>query len=168
MQPKLLVDFAKYNHWANRLIVKMVNELSEEEATKSIVSSFPSIFKTILHIVDAQVLWSHRMQHDHFPEAPSKSFNGNLSDLVKVFLGSSENLESYISKMNEEDYAKTLTYKNSKGIEYTSSYAETILHCLNHSTFHRGQIITMLRQLGQSNLKATDYVAYCRGSNPFI
>ena len=65
---------------------------------------------------------------------------------------------------NELD--RTLTYKNSKGIQF-SSYSETILHCINHSTYHRGQIITMLRQLGQNNLLSTDYITYCRGINPF-
>jgi len=167
MQTNLLIDFAEYNNWANQLIIKMVNEVGEEAATKNIVSSFPSIYKTMLHILDAQVLWLHRMQHDHFPEAPSKSFKGSLVDLNTALTKSSEEFYNFIANMKEDDYSKTLTYKNSTGKEYTSPYAETILHCLNHSTFHRGQIITMLRQLGKKDFIGIDYVAYCRGSNPF-
>ncbi|MBT8196819.1 MAG: hypothetical protein HKO56_01205 [Bacteroidia bacterium] len=167
MKPDLLVDFSKYNVWANKLIIKMVNEVGEESATKDIVSSFPSIFKTLLHILDAQVLWLHRMQHDHFPEAPSKSFNGNLAQLVEELIASSVSLNNFVSEMTENDLLKELTYKNTSGKEYMSPFNEVILHCLNHSTFHRGQIITILRQLGFEDFVATDYVAYCRGSNPF-
>ena len=87
------------------------------------------------------------MQNDHFPEAPSESFSGNLEELISLVLKSSEELMNYVNAIKENELDRTLTYKNSKGIQFTSSYSETILHCINHSTYHRGQIITMLRHL---------------------
>jgi len=167
MLTEILSKFANYNLWANQQMISMAQRVGNEKALQNIVSSFPSIYKTFLHIHDAQYLWLHRMQHDFFPEAPSKNFNGSVEELYKCVEDSSQLLYDFVDKMSDEDFKKTLTYKNSKGKQYTSTYSETILHCLNHSTFHRGQIITMLRQMGESELIATDYIAYCRGDNPF-
>jgi uncharacterized damage-inducible protein DinB len=53
-------------------------------------------------------------------------------------------------------------YNNLEGKEFTNTRAEAILHCVNHSSYHRGQLITMLRQLGFTQLFSTDYISYCR------
>lgn len=159
---ELLSDFSRYNYWANKILSSMIRQAGSSKAEQEIMSSFPSMYKTVLHIFDAQFLWLHRMQHDHFPEAPSKSFKGSVDELVNEFLQSSKNLSDFVGGMQKDDFENTLTYKNSKGVQFESTFGETILHCLNHSTFHRGQVITMLRQAGETNLVPTDYVAYCR------
>ena len=148
MSLKLLIDYAAYNNWANERIISMIEKIGEQKANSFIESSFPSIFKTLLHVLDAQYLWLFRLQNDHFPDAPSKSFNGNIFDLIKRIRSTSENLKQFVSEMETPDLDKTLTYKDSEGKVHSSPFSETILHCINHSTFHRGQLITMLRQLG--------------------
>ena len=128
-------------------IIRMVEKVGVEKTNSFIESSFPSIFKTLLHVLDAQYLWLYRLKNDHFPDAPSKSFDGNISDLIKLIRSTSESLKQFVSEMKSSDLNKTLTYKDSEGKIHSSPFSETILHCINHSTFHRGQIITMLRQL---------------------
>ena len=162
MALNLLIDYAAYNFWANERIISMIEKAGEEKAIKFIENSFPSIFKILLHILDAQYLWLFRLQHDYFPEAPSKSFTGGLSELIQRLRSNSDNLKQFVSEMNLKDLDKTLTYKDSEGKIHSSPFSETILHCINHSTFHRGQIITMLRQLGEKEILETDYYLYCR------
>ena len=162
MALNLLIDYAVYNHWANDRIITMVEKVGEEKANEYIENSFPSIFKILLHILDAQYLWLYRLQHDHFPEAPSNNFTGNLSELMQQLSSTSENLKQFVSKMESKDLNKTLTYKDPERKIHNIPFSETILHCINHSTFHRGQIITMLRQLGEKQILETDYYLYCR------
>lgn len=162
MALNLLIDYATYNNWANERIIRMVEKVGVEKTNSFIESSFPSIFKTLLHVLDAQYLWLYRLKNDHFPVAPSKSFDGNISDLIKLIRSTSESLKQFVSEMKSSDLNKTLTYKDSEGKIHSSPFSETILHCINHSTFHRGQIITMLRQLDEKDLLETDYYLYCR------
>ena len=54
---ELLQQFAGHNAWANLLITDTVKELPEETIRQEMLSSFPSIFKTVLHLLDAENIW---------------------------------------------------------------------------------------------------------------
>ena len=66
-------------------------------------------------------------------------------------------------KSQPADYVhQAIAYKSMKGEPFTTKAGDIALHVVNHSTFHRGQMITILRELGQENLPATDYIFYTR------
>ena len=61
---KDLINYVKYNLWANQKICDFLKTLSDEEVNKEIMSSFSSLQKTLIHVWDAQVIWLTRLQSE--------------------------------------------------------------------------------------------------------
>jgi uncharacterized damage-inducible protein DinB len=57
---------------------------------------------------------------------------------------------------------QTYSYRSMKGDPFEDTYEATMFHVVNHSTYHRGQLTTMLRQAGVTALAATDLIHYLR------
>jgi len=158
-----LLKYTQYNIWANTKICNFVSEnLSEEQVDKEISSSFPSLRKTIYHIRDAETIWINRLTGKSITTLPIVHAPMTFEEFQKKILDGSKQLEQFVQSLNEENLTNAITYTNSAGQTFTSKISEIIHHCMNHSTFHRGQIITMLRQLGFTKLFSTDYIAWCR------
>jgi uncharacterized damage-inducible protein DinB len=67
----------------------------------------------------------------------------------------------YIHSLPENDFQKNISYKNSKGIDYVTSVEDIFTHLAFHGTYHRGQIMLLMRNSGQ-DVVATDYAMYIR------
>lgn len=160
---EIYVKYAKYNLWANERMASIFSTLTEEQAEQHIESSFPSVRKTILHIWDAQVGWLRRLNHKEFNEFPSKNFKGTFEEVLKGFIENSKEFLAHVENMSDDDFLYAHTFQTISTGEYTHTAAEMIHHCMNHSTYHRGQLITFARQLGMKNLKSTDMIYYLRG-----
>lgn len=157
-----LENLTKYNLWANTKILGFISEAGEIKADIIQQSSFPSIRKTLYHIWDAETIWFNRLHGKLFNFWPSKNYEGNLEGAGKLFLNASENFVVFVGAGNENDFDTQVTYTNSEGKEFSNTISQVVMHCMNHRTFHRGQIVTMLRNAGVTNLSSTDYIAFCR------
>lgn len=60
------------------------------------------------------------------------------------------------------DYSGMVSYKTLDGKEFKNTVEEVVTHCMNHGTYHRGQLITMLRQAGHTKVGSTDYIRFAR------
>ncbi len=164
MTSKILLKYAQYNYWANDILFSLAEkELDEEMLDREIVSSFPSMKKTIYHIWDAEFIWLKRLKGQSLSDWPGKSFKGTYSEAVKNIL--LNNLE-FVEYVNEaaDDLLKLFSYKNIEGKIFSNPVWESIHHCMNHSTYHRGQVVTMLRQLEVTVIPSTDFITYCRST----
>ena len=92
------------------------------------------------------------------------SRNINEENNIEKFLETSKLFLEFlvINQSNTQFPFKEITYSNLKGDPMKNSVYEIAFHCLNHSTYHRGQLITILRQLGAIDLPGTDFIAYLR------
>ncbi len=159
----LLIQDARYNLWANKKVCDFLkNNLSQEQLNQEITSSFPSVQKTLIHVWDAQSIWLQRLAGASSISIPSKSFNGTTDDLVKGVMETSQELIDFVGSSNESFLETPLTYKNIAGEGFKNNVSDIIQHVVNHGTYHRGQLITMFRQLGFTKLFPTDYIAFCR------
>ena len=156
------LKLCSYNLWANERIVSMTDAVGEERGHQEIVSSFPSIRKTLAHIWDAEIIWYKRLHGDAINYWPSKDFKGNLKELGASLLVSSNSFLDYVSEMDEEFLLSMHSYNTLDGKPYEHPVHDIIQHVVNHGTFHRGQIVTLLRQLGEDNLAATDFIDFSR------
>ena len=95
---------------------------------------------------------------------PSVNFDPSLKDACNGWLHQSMQWETLIKSdaFNEEVINSELTYKNSRGEQFNQPVSEILLHVFNHGTYHRGQLVTMLRALGVTNLPATDFIVWSR------
>ncbi len=159
----LLLNYTNYNVWANdRIITFLKDNVSDEQLDKEIVSSFPSLRKTLFHIWDAEGIWLARLNGNSSSLGSSHGFNGNTEDGYSAILSNSKKFVALVEAKEETYFQQLLLYANIKGDKFENIIHDAIQHCMNHSTFHRGQIIMMLRQLGFTKLFATDYIAFRR------
>ena len=159
---ELLKDYTKYNIWANERICRILEQLSADILDKEIISSFSTIRKTLYHIWDAEAIWNKRLNGKMFKEWPSEIFKGSFPEFKTEFLGGSGKFFMYVLNKEPKQLEQSLTYKNIKGEIFTNKICHIIQHVVNDSTFHRGQIITMLRTAGITELLPTDFIAFAR------
>jgi uncharacterized damage-inducible protein DinB len=155
---KLYVD---YNFWANQIILDFVNSQYTNLLDHDIKSSFSTIRKTFFHIWDAEYIWLERLNGRSFTTWPSKEFNLNTNP--EKMLEISKAWKNFLENLNDSDFSMLCSYKNIDGKEFSQPASIIIMHCMNHSTFHRGQIISMLRILGVGDkIPSTDLITYSR------
>lgn len=160
-----MVHLAAYNYWANARIIKSILEAGEEKADTEIMSSFPSVKKTLYHIYDAENVWLLRMKGLSYTWPPSQSFKGDLKGFCDLVLKNSIDFKEYVEGLSEKDFSKKISYSNSKGVAFSTSVQDILTHCMNHSTYHRGQLVTMLRISGHTRFEPLDYIGYVREKN---
>lgn len=157
-----LLQHLQYNFWANEKIGSFVTAANEEWFTQQTPSSFNTLQKTLLHLWDAEHIWLKRIHGESLADYPSKNFEGSRADVVNGLLSSSKNLIQLIADSPVDYKDKSIRYKNMKGEEFSTSVESIMMHVVNHGTFHRGQVITMLRALGYTQVSSTDLITYLR------
>ncbi|MBS1493576.1 MAG: hypothetical protein JST55_08700 [Bacteroidetes bacterium] len=158
----ILTDYVNYNYWANKKICDLLLTLDDSVLEKDIDSSFRTIKETVYHIWGAEWIWFLRVSDSSKIEWPVKNFNGNFKEAVGLFHKASLDMINLVNEKNEKDFDADILYHNIAGQGFTNKLYEIIMHCMNHSTFHRGQIVTMLRTAGVTNLFSTDFITYYR------
>ena len=157
---KLLLQYVSYNFWANERIVGVLDQLDKEVLDQQLISSFPNLRSTMYHIWDAEIVWINRLKNIRIGWPPSLKFDIALP--LHTFIDASKEFISLVSSEGEGFFSQFTTYKNQQGKEFTQPNSEILMHCMNHSTFHRGQIITMLRKAGYNKFPTTDFIEFSR------
>ena len=162
MNKKYFSELADYNIWANNIAIEWLNQINNEQWKQVIISSFSSIEQTAIHIAGAEKIWIDRWTNVQNPVFLTAEFKGTKNELIEIWGKSSADLKSFIENFPEENYNQKLTFKRLSGEEYQMEFAQTFSHIINHSTFHRGQLVTMLRQAGFTKVSSTDLITYYR------
>lgn len=155
----IIKKYTDYNLWSNQQLVTWLENIPESLFDKEIESSFPSIKQTVEHIWNAEVGWLNHIKDLPWGEAPSKNFLGSPKEILNQWLNASQAFNIHVQTMTEQQLSGTKTNTSGTG---STSYIEMIHHCMNHSTYHRGQLITLGRQLGLKNPPRTDFIYYLR------
>ena len=159
---ELLKQLAAYNIWAHQKIMDVILSLPEEKQLAHVPSSFESLYQTILHIWDAESVWWQRMKlHERFVK-PSDNFKGTTRDVVNGLISQSKLWESWVSNVPDHSLDHVFEYRNNKKEQVKMPIFQMLTHVFNHGTYHRGQLINMLRQLGVDKLPQTDFSAWAR------
>ena len=157
----MLQSYTQFNLWANEKFCEFLKALPEVDLHREITSSFSSVHKTVFHIYGAQNIWISRL-HGTSPAAFPVSDSVTPSEALQKLIDTSKQLVSFIEHSTDESLQERIRYKNLAGEEFESSIWEIMQHVVNHGTYHRGQLVTMLRQLGHETLFPTDFIAFTR------
>ena len=156
---RLLVDF---HYWARDRMLEALEPLTPEQFTRDLANSFRSIRDTVVHIYSAEWVWLTRWM-GHSPTAALSA--AQFPDLAK-FRTAWEELEpkvrSFLEGNNTDDLARRIEYRLINGQPGASIFWHMLQHVVNHASYHRGQVTTMLRQLGLTPPKSTDMIAFYR------
>jgi uncharacterized damage-inducible protein DinB len=155
------LELFAYNAWANRTIFAAVARLPEEQYFRDLKSSHGGIHGTLAHIVWAEQLWLHRWVGKPNPAVAQgtdlKSLTAVRSRWEEVEAERGSFLAGFVTGRLED----SKLVKPSSGGEYCHSFRQMFRHFINHSSYHRGQIVTLLRQLGVAPPN-TDLIVYYR------
>jgi uncharacterized damage-inducible protein DinB len=163
MKP-LLIQLAHYNQWANEITINWLRTITEEQYQKQVISSFDSIEKTSIHIAGAEKIWVERWTGVTEPFL-SNVFTGSLDELIVIWTKSTQDIIKFIEGISEDQLLEVFTFTRLNGDVVTQSYLDTIHHLIHHGCYHRGQIVTMLRQVGFTQIDSTDYITFIRNKN---
>jgi len=143
MTKQYFLEVADYNIWANDIVLSWINKITDEQWEKHVVSSFNSIAETVLHITSAETIWLERLNKAESPVWLQSTFKGTRTDVIELWKKASLGL-----KIN--------------GDRYEMPHYQVFAHIFNHSTYHRGQLVTMLRQVGFTDVGSTDKLGFYR------
>ncbi len=150
-----------YSAWANALVFDAAGALSPEQIAHSVASSFPSILATLAHIVGAEWVWLRRWLGDSpsgFPEWVAKPELAGLRSRLAEVEGQRER---FVAELSDVDLERVVSYRTLKGQPFSDPLVGLMRHVVNHSTYHRGQVVTQLRQLG-AKPPTTDLIVFMR------
>lgn len=159
---ELLVSYAAYNYWANQEVTKKILTLTDEQQQGEVKSSFSSLHGTITHLWDAESIWWQRMKLQENITVPSLSFHPTINESVNGLLQQSKDWSEWVQQSSAPQLEHVFSYRNSKKELFKQPIWQLILHLVNHGTYHRGQMITIMRTLGEDKLPQTDYIHYTR------
>src|SRR5215218_8274972 len=153
---ELFVQYAAYNTWANASLLQLIESLSEEQQKTEIKSSFSSLYKTVLHMLDAESIWWQRIKLQERIDVPSRTFTGSMKELITLSVQQNKQWQEWVGHTNEHGFQHEFIYFNLKKERFKQPVYQMLLHLFNHGTYHRGQLVTMLRQLGIEKIPQTD------------
>jgi uncharacterized damage-inducible protein DinB len=150
-------NYANYNLWANTTLVEWLRTQDTDLLEQHVSSSFPSIKATIVHIWQTERYWLSILKRQE-PETYSE-FNGSTEEALNGLLEKSTELAEFVNSLSQ-GYIEETTLIVNPWFQSDFQNLEYIMHAGNHSTYHRGQVITIARNLGLSSLPMTDYNFY--------
>jgi uncharacterized damage-inducible protein DinB len=148
-----------YNRWANARTLESVAPLAQEELDRKLGGSFPSVRETLVHIYGAEWIWLERWRGTSPKGLPSPGELETLEGLKERWARVEEERSQFARGLSADRLGQTISYFNLAGEGRKNRLGELFVHVVNHSSYHRGQVATMLRQLGRKAL-STDYVLY--------
>lgn len=159
---ELLMQFAAYNLWANQKLLEQILSLPEEKQKAEVLSSFSSLYATVLHMWDAESIWWQRMKLHERVIIPSENFNGSMKDVANGLLQQNQQWQDWLSSSSDMTLEHVFQYYTTKKELFKQPICQMVLHVFNHGTYHRGQLVNMLRQLGVDKIPQTDFIVWSR------
>ncbi len=142
-----LIDLVEYTYHFNNEMIRIISENISKVDYK--------IISLINHTLNAQQVWNSRILNE-------KSFEvWQINSFEKLEEINNQNFQTSIQIIENSDFDQRIEYQNSKGTEFENTIFELLFQAVNHSTYHRGQINSLLKQSGIEPI-LTDYIFYKR------
>jgi uncharacterized damage-inducible protein DinB len=151
-----------YNYWAHDRMLDAVAKLSQDQYLKPLGNSFSSVRDTVVHIYGAEWIWFTRFKGQSPTELPKATEFADLASLRAGWADVEAGWRSLAANLGDNDVDTVLAFKTTVGASASSPLGQLIQHVVNHGSYHRGQVTTMLRQLGAEPPKSMDLIVYHR------
>ncbi len=155
--PKMTTEYFSvlfdYNRMANRSFLGLMQSM--EDPSDRMVALMG-------HILNAQSIWLKRINREPDLPVPWRELEvENMPDLDDKNYLKTRQLLDKLESGRDYNLNSVIQYKNSKGLDFKNTIWEILLHIVNHSTYHRGQLAVLLKE---NNIEppATDFIFYRR------
>jgi uncharacterized damage-inducible protein DinB len=155
----------EYNRWANQRVSRAAGELAPAEFVRELGGSFGSVRATLVHVLWAEWLWLERWEG----RSPKTRFDPQLfktaREIDSRWADVYQRQKAFITGLTPDSLAERVSYENLRGETWAYSRTHMIQHVVNHSTYHRGQVVAELRQLDRIP-PPTDFLVYLDAGAP--
>ena len=153
---------AGYNRWINEKLYALCATLSDEERKRDRRAFFRSIHGTLNHLLLGDRAWLGRFTgHPVSFRGLDQEIYADFDELRRERAKTDGAIEEFCRDLTEEQLTADITYATQAGKQYTHPLAPALTHLFNHETHHRGQLTTLLTQLGVDP-GGTDVILYYR------
>jgi uncharacterized damage-inducible protein DinB len=167
---------ARYNRWMNERLYALCATLPDEERKRDRGAFFRSIHGTLNHLLLADRAWLGRFTRDpalvesrdrdgkpiELTGALNQELYADFATLRAERARTDGAIEAWVATLEPEQLAANLRYRTSKGVACEHPLWQAVTHFFNHQTHHRGQLTTLLSQLGHDP-GVTDLIVVLRG-----
>ena len=161
MTPEEMRVLYDFNTWANHRSMDSCDVLSQEEFVKPLGSSFASVRDTLAHICGAEAIWYQRFIGSPSSQFPDLSGLQTLNSLREYWARQEAELAIFLAGLTQSDLDRVIEYQTISFGAHQNPMWQSLQHVVNHGSYHRGQIATMVRQLGHKPA-ATDLMLFYR------
>ena len=162
MTSKALLNLLDYHYWARDRLLDALEQLTPDQFRQDLGNSFGSIRDTLVHLVSAEWVWCSRWRG----ESPDRHFASTdfetVQDLRARWVEQEARVRDFMDQLGPDGVKRVLHYTHFDGAPTQSVFWHMLQHVVNHATYHRGQVTTMLRQLGAQPPQSQDLVAFYR------
>jgi uncharacterized damage-inducible protein DinB len=155
-----LLDLFEYNRWAHQRTLEAAMDLSAEQYGRAVGGSFPTVRATLEHMLGAEVIWLSRWEGHSLGDSPDFSGLGDATALQRLWGSFWHRQFGFLESLSDDELNRQIAIRTRSGIETVQPLGETLIHVVNHSTYHRGQVAGQIRQVGGTP-NTTDYFIYC-------
>ncbi len=156
-----VVSLYAYNEWANARIFGAVARLDPAVFTAPRGSSFSSIRDTIAHIAASEWVWLRRWRGESPSAQPEWASLQDAAALTEKLREVEADRAALLRELTDADLGAPRAYRNLKGDAFGEPLVDQLVHVVNHSSYHRGQVATLSRQAGFP-APATDLIVFKR------
>ena len=150
-----------YNIWASRRLFHAVSGLSTEELSRDFGTADKSILGTLAHLYASEKNWLARMQEGTATPQRRTAEDSQLETTLPKWTETQNSWKTWIGQLPPEAPDQVMEYFDSRGNQWSQPLWQILLHVVNHSTHHRGQISGFLRALGKTP-PSLDFIAFVR------
>ena len=161
MQTSALLEHVRYHAWASRRMLDTARQLTPEEAGRDLRSSHGSVIGTLAHIYLADRMWWSRIHGRGRKTMTDPGEVFTIDSLDRDWPPLHTQYEEWAAQVRDEGWDRAVAYVTTTGDAQENTLERIVLHLVNHGSIHRGQIGTMVRQLGHKP-PVTDLIEYYR------
>jgi uncharacterized damage-inducible protein DinB len=162
MDLETIRELYEYNRWANARSLQAASTASPADFTKEVGGSFASLRGTLAHVYGAEWIWLERWRGASPRKLPFALDFPDVETIRSRWQDVEREQREFLDALDPARLAEVVSYVNLKGESFAYPLGRMLQHVVNHSTYHRGQVATLLRQLGATPL-STDLLLYDDG-----
>lgn len=151
-----------YHYWARDRLLDAIAPLTAEQLNKDTGSSFASIRETVVHVYAAECAWYARWQGRSPTALMTSDAFPDVEAIRAAWTAQEADMRAFLDSLGESGIARVFEYTLLTGQASSTPFWQMLQHVVNHASYHRGQVTTMLRQMGAPPGKSMDMIGFYR------
>ena len=162
MNFQALQTLLDYHYWARDRVLEAAERLTPEHLTRDLGNSFPSVRDTLVHLFSADWIWCARWEGESPQTMLDPKTFPDVATIRAAWKEHEQKVRAILTQLGENGISRAIEYRTLNGLAQAQPFWQMLQHVVNHGSYHRGQVVTMLRQLGGAPPPSMDLIAFYR------